>query len=74
MDEENFKIIVNHLEYEEKNEIEKFIEKYKTVFAKDRYDIGAVRNYEAHIDLLVERYPSKRPYRCTIEDRKEIAE
>lgn len=74
LDEENFKIIVNHLEYEEKNEIEKFIEKYKTVFAKDRYDIGAVRNYEAHIDLLVERYPSKRPYRCTIEDRKEIAE
>lgn len=74
LDEENFKIIVNHLEYEEKNEIEKFIEKYKTVFAKDRYDIGAVRNYEAHIDLLVEKYPSKRPYRCTIEDRKEIEE
>lgn len=31
-----------------------------------------MRNYEAHIDLLVEKYPSKRPYRCTIEDRKEI--
>jgi len=31
-----------------------------------------VKNYEAHIDLLIEKYPSKRPYRCTSEDRKEI--
>lgn len=42
------------------------------MFAKDKYDIGKVTDYEAHIDLLVEKYCSKRPYRCTMEDRKEI--
>ncbi|GBO99433.1 hypothetical protein EVAR_76658_1 [Eumeta japonica] len=35
---------------------------------------GSVRDYEAHIDLQVNRYCSKRPYRCTIEDRLEIEE
>lgn len=50
------------------------IEKYKTAFAKDKYDIGTVKKYEAHIDLLVDKYCSKRPYRCTIEDKKEIEE
>lgn len=68
----NFEIITDHLEYEEKNEIDKLIEKYGATFAKDKYDIGTVKNYEAHIDLLIEKYPSKRPYRCTSEDRKEI--
>ncbi|KMQ84697.1 hypothetical protein RF55_17295 [Lasius niger] len=72
IDGKNFEIITDHLEYEEKNEIDKFIEKYGATFAKDKYDIGTVRNYEAHIDLLIEKYPSKRPYRCTSEDRKEI--
>lgn len=72
IDGKNFEIVTNHLEYEKKNDIDKLIEKYKAIFAKDKYDIGTVKNYEAHIDLLVEKYPSKRPYRCTIEDRKEI--
>lgn len=62
IDEKNFEIVTDHLEYEEKNEIDKLIEKYRTIFAKDKYDIRTVRNYEAHIDLLVEKYPSKRPY------------
>jgi len=33
-----------------------------------------VKDYEAHIDLIVEKYCYKRPYRCTIEDKKEIEE
>lgn len=72
IDEKDFEIITNHLEYIKKNDIDKLVEKYRTIFAKDKYDIGTVRNYEAHIDLLIEKYPSKRPYRCTMEDRKEI--
>lgn len=53
--------------------IDELISKNKTVFAKDKYDIGKVTDYEAHIDLLVEKYCSKRPYRCcTMEDKKEI--
>lgn len=52
--------------------IEKLIEKYKTIFAKDKYDIGTVSDYEARIDLTIDKYCSKRPYRCSIEDKKEI--
>lgn len=72
VDEENFEIFIDHIEYEERNEIDKVMEKYRAIFAKDKYDIGTMRNYEVHIDLLVEKYPSKRPYRYTIEDKKEI--
>ncbi|KAK7871567.1 hypothetical protein R5R35_010364 [Gryllus longicercus] len=69
---DEFEIIVNHLDVDKQFEIDKLIEKYKSVFAKDKYDIGTVKNYEAHIDLIVDKYCYKRPYRCTIEDKREI--
>lgn len=67
-----FEISVNHLDLCKQTEIDKLIEKYKPVFAKDKYDVGTVRGYEAHIDLTVDQYCYKRPYRCTTDDRKEI--
>lgn len=67
-----FEMEVNHLDLYQQSQINKLIEKYKSVFAKDKYDIGTVRDYEAHIDLMVDKYCYKRPYRCTPEDRKEI--
>lgn len=70
--EENFKIKVDHLNSHQRSEIEKLIENNKTVFAKNKYDIGTVNEYEARIDLLLDKYCSKRPYRCSIEDRTEI--
>lgn len=33
-----------------------------------------MREYEAHIDLSVDKYCSKRPYRCSVEDKNEIEE
>lgn len=69
---DRFEMLVNHLDLCQQSEIDKLIEKYKSVFAKDKYDIGTVRDYEAHIDLMVDKYCYKRPYRCTTEDRKEI--
>lgn len=74
INKENFVMKVNHLNFQQKNEIDILIEKYKTVFAKDKYDIGTVKEYEARIDLMIDKYCSKRPYRCTIEDKKEIEE
>lgn len=71
---EDFRIKIDHLDDQKKTEIEKIIKEYRTVFAKDKYDIGTVKDYEAHIDLLVDKYCSKRPYRCTIEDKIEIEE
>lgn len=69
---EDFQVNMNNLNQNQKYEIEKLIEKYKTIFAKDKYDIGTVRDYEARIDLITEQYCSKRPYRCTLEDKVEI--
>lgn len=69
---DEFQIKLEHLDNIKKIKIEKLIEKYKTVFAKDKYDIGTVKNYEARIELIVDKYCSKRPYRCSIEDKKKI--
>lgn len=48
------------------------MERYSAIFVKDRYDVGTVKDYEARIDLLIDKYCSKRPYRCNMEERKEI--
>lgn len=69
---ENFQIQINHVNYSQKVKIDELVEQHKSIFVKDKYDIGIVSDYEAHIDLLEEKYCSKRPYRCTIEARKEI--
>lgn len=67
-----FKINNDNLSEEQKREIKNLIDKHRKVFAKDKYDIGTVKDYEARIDLLEDKYCSKRPYRCSIEDKKEI--
>lgn len=72
IDEKRFNMTVNHLNCQQKEMIDKLIEGYKTAFAKDKYDIGTVKDYEARIDLLVDKYCCKRPYRCNIEDKREI--
>lgn len=74
IDHTNFSISVGHLNAQQQSEIDKLLCNFKSLFAKDKYDVGTVNGYEAHIDLLVERYCSKRPYRCTIQDKKEIEE
>ena len=69
---DEFEINLKHLDSHQQLEIIRLITKNKSVFAKDKYDVGTVKHYEAHIDLMVEKYCSKRPYRCTEEDRKQI--
>lgn len=72
VNEEDFEMKINHLDEDKKENINKLINEYKSVFAKDKYDVGTVNGYEARIDLSVEKYCSKRPYKCTMEDKKEI--
>lgn len=72
VNEEDFEMKINHLNNNQKLEIERLIGKYKSIFAKNKYDVGTVNGYEARIDLLMDKYCSKRPYRCTVEDKKEI--
>lgn len=60
---DEFRIKIEHLYKEKKVKIERLIDNNKSVFAKDKYDVGTVNEYEARIDLIVEKYCSKRPYR-----------
>jgi hypothetical protein len=69
---DDFDVSMDHLDLNQRSEITRLIEKYKSIFAKDKYDVGIVQDFEAHIDLTTEKYCSKRPYRCTVEDRNEI--
>lgn len=71
---DEFEVILDYLDNIKKTKIEKLIEKHNSIFAKDKYGIGTVTHYEARIDLIVDKYCSKRSYRCTIEDKKEIEE
>lgn len=72
--EKEFTIDLSNLISQQKSEINKQIDKYKSSIAKDKYDIETVRDHEARIDLLLDKYCCKRPYRCSIEDKIEIEE
>ena len=75
IENKNFDIQINHLNCSQQlkiDELKKKKKKKKSFFARNEYDIGKISGYEAHIDLLKEKYCSKRPYHCIIEDRKEI--
>lgn len=63
---------IGHLDESKSAEILKILEKNESVFAKHKYDIGQINNQEAHIKLIENRYISKKPYRCSISDEREI--
>lgn len=70
--EEKFKINMDKLNNQQKKKIYELIDNYRCIFAKDKYDVGTVKEYEARIDLLIDKYCSKRPYRCSVQDKIEI--
>lgn len=67
-----FDIDTTYLEHDQRMKISALLNNYKHIFAKDKYDVGQVKNYKAFIDLQVEKYCSKRPYRCSLDDKAEI--
>ncbi|GBP75481.1 hypothetical protein EVAR_57219_1 [Eumeta japonica] len=69
--EEDFEIKINHLDERQQSEINSSVSTFESVLTKNKYDGGISDGYEARIDLLVDKYCSKRPYRCTLEDKKE---
>lgn len=46
---QDFEAKTNHLDKKEKREIYKLINTYDSLFAKNRFDIGTVSEYMAHI-------------------------
>lgn len=69
---EQFKARLDHLSEEKKERIQILINKYETIFAKNKFDVGQVKHHEAHIKLLEHKFVAKKPYRCSTLDQKEI--
>ncbi len=67
-----FDIKTEHLDENKKKAVYNLIDKYEYLFAKNKYDIGTVNDYEAHVDLTENKYVGKKPYRCSLNDQKEI--
>lgn len=72
IDVNKFDIDTTYLEHNQRLKIDALLNNFKHIFAKDKYDVGQVKNYEAFVDLQVEKYCSKRPYRCSLYDKEEI--
>lgn len=72
IDTDKFNIDTEYLNNDERKQINILLDSYKETFAKNKYDTGKVKSYEACIDLQVEKYCYKRPYRCSVQDKIEI--
>ena len=63
---------LNHLDQEKRQKIRTLINRYRECFAKGKFDVGSIKENEAQIKLKEEKFISKKPYRCSFPDRKEI--
>ena len=63
---------LGHLNNLQKKEVSQLIEKYKDIFAKHKFYVGTRKSQKASIKLTENKYISKKPYRCSIPDQKEI--
>ena len=69
---DNFEAALDHLTAEQKISIFSLMKKHESIFARNKFDVGTVKNHEAQIKLLEHKYVAKKPYRCSIPDQKEI--
>ena len=63
---------LNHLDQEKRQKMEAIINECYECFAKDKFDVGLMGDSEAQIKLKEDKFISKKPYRCSFPDRKEI--
>lgn len=69
---EQFRAKLDHLPSEKKKRIQILIKKHETVFARNKFDVGQVKDHEAHIKLLEHKFVAKKPYHCSVLDNREI--
>lgn len=53
-------------------EIKNILQLNQAVFAKSKFNVGIVKNYEAKIKLTENEFLAKKPYKCFFESKKEI--
>lgn len=63
---------LKHLDTEKRSSIKKIIFDFNLAFAKNKFDVGQVKEHEAAVKLTEHRYVSRKPYRCNIIDQREI--
>lgn len=54
------------------DKVKKIIQANHAVFASSKFDVGKVKNYEARIKLNENKFIARKPYKCSIDDKKEI--
>lgn len=69
---EQLKAKLDHLPKDKKERIQTLISKHETIFARNKFDVGQVKDHEAQIKLLEHKFIAKKPYRCSVLDQKEI--
>lgn len=67
---DEFNVNMEHLKTDQRRNINTLLDNYKSIFAKNKYVVGKVKNCEAFIDLQVDKYC----YKSSVEDKIEIEE
>ena len=60
------------LSAEQKKKLQSLVDENINCFATDKFDVGRVKSGEAHIRLMGDQIAAQRPYRCSMEDKREI--
>ena len=63
---------LSHLSTQKGKELRQLVQQFNSAFAKDKFDIGQVRDHEAAVKLTEHKYVYRKPYKCNIIDQKEI--
>lgn len=63
---------IKHLDGSHRLAISDFIIRNHKVFARDKFDVGNVRNYSCSINLSSNSYVTRKPYRCSHDDQQII--
>ena len=72
IDVSRFDANLDHLDDAKRAKINDLMSRYEDIFARSKFDVGRVKDHEAHIQLSEYRYVAKKPYRCSLPDQEEI--
>lgn len=65
-------ITVNNLNATQADEMKDIRHRNGDIFAKTKFDVGTIKNHTATLKLSEPKYISRKPYKCSFEDKAEI--
>lgn len=69
---QNASALIDFSNFDSTPEVRRILDTYKDAFAISKFDVGLVNNMEARIKLTENKYVSKKPYKCSLQDQIEI--